>query len=49
MVVIDLASQPRFFVGAAMGLAINRLIGLAIGGAILTKADVVVNFSGLFL
>ena len=43
--VVDLAGWPRFFVGAAMGLA----IGLAINGAILTGADVAVGFSELFL
>ena len=41
MVVIDLVGQPRFFVGAA--------IGLAISGAILTGMDIAIGFSGLSL
>ena len=43
------AGRPRFFVGAIMGLAINRAVGLAIGGAVSTGADVAVGFSGLSL
>ena len=38
---VNLASRPRFFVGAA--------IGLAIGGAVSTGTDVAVDFSGLSL
>ena len=47
--VVVLADQPRFFVGAAVGLAISRTVGLAIGGTVLTGTDIAVGFSGLFL
>ena len=43
------AGWPRFFDGAVICLAINKAVGLAIGGAILTGADVAVGFSGLSL
>ena len=46
---MDLAGQPRFFVGAAVGLVIGGAVGLAIGGAVLTGTDVAVGFSGLSL
>ena len=41
MVVVDLVSQPHFFVGV--------VIGLAIEGAVLTRGEVAVGFLGLFL
>ena len=44
-----LASQPRFFVRTAVGLAINGMMGLAIGEAILTGTNVAIGFFGLFL
>ena len=47
--VIVLAGWPRFFVGAAIGLAIGGAVGLAISGAILTGTDVDIGFSELFL
>ena len=46
---IDLASQPRFFVKAVVGLVIGRAVGLAIGGAILIRMDIAVGFFELFL
>ena len=46
---MDLASWPRFFVGAIVGLGIGRAVGLAIGEAVLTGIDVAVGFSGLSL
>ena len=49
VVVVEPMSQPRFFDGAAVGLAIGGAIGLAIGGAVSTGADVAVGFSGLSL
>ena len=39
--VVDFVSQPRFFVGA--------IIGLAIGGIILTGKKITIGFFGLFL
>ena len=47
--VVDPAGRPLFFVRAAVGLALGEVVGLAIGGAVLTGADVTVGFSGLFL
>ena len=55
--VVVLTSWPRFFVRAAVGLAIGKAVGLAIGGAVslaigeavLTGIDVTVGFSGLSL
>ena len=41
VVVVDLAGQPRFFVGAVVGFAID--------GVILTEREVAVSFSKLFL
>ena len=41
VVVVDLASWLRIFVGA--------VVGLAIGGAILTEREVAAGFFGLFL
>ena len=38
---VDLINWPRFFVKAAVSLAINR--------AILTRRKIAVNISGLFL
>ena len=49
IVVVDLAGQPHFFVGAAVGLGISGAVGLAIDGAVLTGTDVAVGFSGLSL
>ena len=52
--VMDPTSWPRFFVGAAMGLAgqlyfVGAFVGLAIDGAVLTGSKVAVGFSGLSL
>ena len=47
--VMVLASQLHFFVGAAVGLAIGGAVGLAIGGAVSTGTDVAISFSGLSL
>ena len=50
---MDLAGQPRFYfigmsvVGLIVGL--KRAKGLAIGGAVLTGANVAIGFSGLSL
>ena len=49
IVVVDLAGQPRFFVRAAVGLAISKAMGLAISEAILTKTNITIGFSGLSL
>ena len=49
MVVVDLASLLRFFIGAAMGLVIGRAVGLAIGGVVLMRTDIAIGFSGLSL
>ena len=46
---MDLIDRPRFFVGAAMGLAISGIVSLAIDRAILTGADITVGFFGLSL
>ena len=47
--VIDLAGLPRFFIGAAMGLSIGKVMNLAIGRAVSTGTDVAIGFSRLFL
>ena len=47
--VVILADQPRFFVGAVVGLAIGGVVGLAIGEVVLTGTDIAVGFSGLSL
>ena len=49
--VVEPTSRPRFFVGAVVGLAVglSGADGLAIGGAVLTEADIAVGFSGLSL
>ena len=44
-----LVGRPRFFVGAAVSLAIGGAVGLAIGGAVLTGTDVAIGFSRLSL
>ena len=49
MMVVVLASQPHFFVGAAMGLTIGEVMGLAIDKTVLTGTDVAVGFSRLSL
>ena len=54
LVVMDLTSWPRFFVGAVIGpiswpLFVGTFVGLAIGRAILTGREVAVGFSGLSL
>ena len=49
VVVIVLVSQPRFFVGVAMALAIGRAVSLAIGGVVSMGTDVAIGFFGLFL
>ena len=49
MVVVDLADRPRFFVEAAVGLAISEVVGLAIDKAILIGTDVAIGFFGLSL
>ena len=55
MMVVNLTDQPRFFVGSAISPAswphffVGAAIGLAIGGAISTKADVAVGSSRLCL
>ena len=50
---IDLADWPRFFIGAIMsliiGLAIGKMVGLAIDRAILTETDVTIGIFELFL
>ena len=46
---VVLAGQSYFFVRAAVGLAISGVVGLAIGGAVLTGTDVTIGFSGLSL
>ena len=46
---VGLASRPYFFVGVTMGLVIGEMVDLAIGGAVLTRADIAIGFSGLFL
>ena len=49
IVVVNLAGQPRFFVGVTIGLGIGGAVGLVIGGAVSTGTDVAVGFSGLSL
>ena len=46
---VDLAGQPRFFVGAAMGLTISEAMDLAINEAVSTKTDIAVSFFRLSL
>ena len=46
---VDLAGWLYFFVRAAVGLDIGGMVGLAIGGAVLTEIDITINFSGLSL
>ena len=48
---VDPISQPHFrFIGISVkGLDINKVMGLAIDGAILIETNIVINFSGLFL
>ena len=45
MVVVNLAGQPRFLVGAIESLT----IGLAIDKVVLTERKVAISFSRLFL
>ena len=47
--VVDLAGQPRFIIGATVGLGISKAIGLAIGGVVSIGTDVAVSFFGLSL
>ena len=47
--VVVLVGRPRFFVEAAVGLAIGGAVGLAIGEAVLMGTDIAVGFSGLSL
>ena len=47
--IVNLVSQPHFFIRAAIGLVIIKMIGLAISRAILTGTDVAIGFSKLFL
>ena len=55
MVVVDLASRPRFFVKVAMGpeswlrFYIGAIVDLAIGRVVLTGTNIDVGFSELFL
>ena len=49
MVVIDIIGRSCFLIGAAIGLAINRMMGLAIDRVILTEMDIIVGFSELSL
>ena len=46
---VDLASQPHFFIRAVVNLDISRIIGLAIGRAISTGSDITIGFSKLSL
>ena len=46
---VSLAGWPRFFDGVVVSLVIDGVVGLAIGGAVLTGIDVTVSFSGLSL
>ena len=46
---MDLIDQPYFFIGAIVGFAIGRTMGLAIGGTVLTETDVAIGFSELSL
>ena len=48
---VDLAGWPCFhFIGIyVVGIGLGEAEGLAIGRAVLTKADIVVGFSGLSL
>ena len=47
--VVDLADRPRFYIEGALSLGINRAIGLVIGGAVSTRTDIAIGFSGLSL
>ena len=47
--VVDLASQPRFFVGATIGLDIGGVVSLAIDRTVLTGTDIAIGFSELSL
>ena len=47
--VVDLASQPHFFIRAAMSLVIGRAKGLAINGAVLTRMAIAISFFRLSL
>ena len=49
VVVVDLASQSRFFVRVAISLRIGRAVSLAIDRAILTRMNIIIGFSELFL
>ena len=49
IIVVDLASQPCFFVEAAVGLAICGVVDLAIGKTISMETDVAVSFFRLSL
>ena len=44
-----LIGRPCFFIRAAVGLAIGRVVDLSIGGAILTRTDIAVGFFRLSL
>ena len=46
---VDLVGQPRFFIGAAMGLGICGVVGLAVNETVLTGTDVAVGFFELSL
>ena len=49
MIMVHFEGQPHFFVRVAVGLAIDKAVYLAIGGAKLIEADIAVGFSGLSL
>ena len=49
VVVVDLTDWPRFYIRAAIGLGIDKVVGLAIGGTISTGTDIAVGFFGLSL
>ena len=48
---VDLTGQTyfRFTEISAIGLSIDKVVGIAISGVVLTEADVAVGFSGLSL
>ena len=45
---MDLVSWPHFFIEAAIGLDINKVMGLAINKAISIEIDIVIDFLGCF-
>ena len=47
--VVDLAGQPRFFIRAAVGLSIDRVMGKAIDRAVSIRINIAIDFFEIVL